>query len=309
VAIAEQRAAVLRQHHAYVAGDSPFQSRLRLQQSLWRESHGLEPGVHNGAPLGSRLEAEAAAAGLNFVDPPAVHAAARDEDGLVERVRFEGNLLSSQPLAFNLFASLAQDLGLATSIFQHLLPGEVAQVLAIGFEHSPGRGDTAFLGNRSAFDVFIEYESPDGTPAFLGIEVKYHEDLSGPVPGESRPRYRQVAEASGAFRTLDGLWAPVLWQVWLDHLLALSYVQSSDRFDRGSFVLLAPAGNLPCRRAAADYRLRQVAPDDLVTWSLEDLLAVIMIYSDAPWLRRLWSRYGDQGRLLASGFPVIGGRG
>ena len=254
MSISERRRVQLDRHHAYVAGDSPYQAGLRLQQSLWRESHGLEPGTQGGRLCGGRLTDADAAAGRNALDPVAVAAAVVDADGLIERDRFEGNLLSSQPLAFNLFASLAADLPLATSVLRHLLPGQVSAVRQIRFEHSPGRRQPAFLDNRSAFDVFVDYLTSGGEPAFLGIEVKYHEDLRGPTPTEKRSRYDEVARASGAFVTTDGLWAPVLWQLWLDHLLALSYLQGSDAYAHGSFVLLAPAGNLPCRQAAARYR-------------------------------------------------------
>ena len=63
------------------------------------------------------------------------------------------NALSSMPLAFNLFGSLALDLDLATKVWQRLLPDFVHHVMSIGFEHSPGRGDSRFLGDRTAFDA------------------------------------------------------------------------------------------------------------------------------------------------------------
>lgn len=127
--------------------------------------------------------------------------------------------------------------------------------------------------------------------------------MRGPTPGARRSRYVEVAEASGAFQTVDGLWAPVLWQMWLDHLLALSSVQGSGRFAQGRFVLLAPAGNLACQQSTAAYRTYLTSPGDLLTLSIEDLLAILVTHSDASWVHALCDRYGDLGRLLAAGWP------
>ena len=245
MSISERRRVQLDRHHAYVAGDSPYQAGLRLQQSLWRESHGLEPGTQGGRLCGGRLTDADAAAGRNALDPVAVAAAVVDADGLIERDRFEGNLLSSQPLAFNLFASLAADLPLATSVLRHLLPGQVSAVRQIRFEHSPGRRQPAFLDNRSAFDVFVDYLTSGGEPAFLGIEVKYHEDLRGPTPREKRSRYDE-----------------------------------------------------------ARYRSFLTRPADLITWSLEEILAVLVVHGNGAWVRDLWDRYGNVSRLHAAGWPV-----
>jgi hypothetical protein len=40
VRVDDRRQAILAEHHVRVAADSPFQGRLRLQQSLWRERQG-----------------------------------------------------------------------------------------------------------------------------------------------------------------------------------------------------------------------------------------------------------------------------
>ena len=61
----------------------------------------------------------------------------------------------------------------------------------VRFEWSPGRGDQRYAGNRSAFEVFIEYVGGRGR-SFLGIEVKYHEDLTG-TRVHSGARYPAIA--------------------------------------------------------------------------------------------------------------------
>ena len=176
---------MLEAHSAYVRGDNAWQRRARLHQSLWRQGRGLASGKHNGQALGSRLD-------LPDADPPklsnylssqarhqvelAVHEAAQT-GALLTRPRLWVDLLSSQPLCFNLFGPLADDYTLATRVLSMLWP-DIRAVRDVRFEWSPGRGDKLYAGNRSAFDVFVDYDGRRGR-SFLGIEVKYHEDLTG----------------------------------------------------------------------------------------------------------------------------------
>lgn len=106
---------------------------------------------------------------------------------------------SSQPPCFNLFGELQQDLGLATGALQRLFPGRVAELIAIDFEHSPGRSNPAYTADRSAFDVFVTHKTPTGARGFIGIELKYHESMSDKL-APHRPRYGEVAAAMGVFR-------------------------------------------------------------------------------------------------------------
>ncbi|MHA6779643.1 hypothetical protein ACVGOW_01375 [Pseudonocardia saturnea] len=59
--------------------------------------------------------------------------------------------------------------------------------------------------------------------SFLGIEVKYHEDLSGKAAKDEHGRYAALADKHGIFREdlVPALQKPPLQQIWLDHLLAL----------------------------------------------------------------------------------------
>jgi hypothetical protein len=299
---------LLDRHQVRVTTDSSYQAGLRLQQALWRESQGLDPGVRpkTDQRLGSMLTDADAKAGHNYVDPEAVELALKavSSDALVDRTRLQANLLASQPLAFNLFASLAIDLDAATRVFRHLLPHRITRVTRICFEHSPGRGVATYLENGSAFDVFVEYASMDGGKGFVGIEVKYHEDLRNQAPANKRDRYQVVAERAGCFRSLDELYKPPLWQLWLDHLLALAMVQGGE-YDDGAFVLLAPAGNKPCRYAASTYATNLLDGRTFLPLSLEEVLAAVTTYCDGDWVLRLWERYGDAGRLARAGWPAL----
>ena len=60
-----------------------------------------------------------------------------EAQGLYGYPRIYDNLLSSQPLCFNLFAELQQDLGLATLVLRDLLGEKVLEVTDLRFEYSP----------------------------------------------------------------------------------------------------------------------------------------------------------------------------
>lgn len=300
---------ILRAHLAYVASDNPWQARARLMQSLWRERQELPAGSHRDELLGSRIP-------LAHGEPPLLAnymtAAAKDQvqravadsnrtGALLARPRLWVDLLSSQPLCFNLFGDLAGDLVRATKALQRLWP-DIDEVTSIRFEFSPGRRNPQYTGNRSAFDVFVEYVSPAG-PRFLGIEVKYHEDLKTPPAADPDNRYSALALGTGAFdpSSLPALARPPLQQLWLDHLLALRLREvDSDRYVGGRFVLLYPQANTRCSDAAATYRQAVI---DTTSWdarTLEEVVAAIRaVAGDAVWPEELYRRYLDLDQLDA----------
>jgi len=274
--------AVLRSHDVWVPTDSRFQKRCRLQQALWREAQGIPMGkTSKGDPLGSRIEMPRASTLLeNFLTPiirDVVRAEVNDPvqsaGKLFGKPRIYDNLLSSQPLCFNLFAELSVDVAIATVVFQRLAPQRgIADVKAIRFEHSPGRGDDRYTGDRSAFDVFVEYVSTKGQRGFLGIEVKYHEALADKA-AEHRARYDELATACGWWKDdhREALRRKPLQQMWRDHLLAASLIVNRD-FDEGAFIFLAPRENRACSSAVGAFEKCIARPDVFASWTLEDVI-------------------------------------
>lgn len=208
---------------------SHFQRRARVLQSIWREEQGYACGEHLSRPLGSRLAMPCAEDTLASFLTDRVREVVRHEviDPTVSRgklfakPRMFNDLLSSQPLAFNLFAELCLDLALASHLVSEFTGGRFRDVRSILFEYSPGRSDPRYTADRSAFDVFLECTTSTGGRGFVGVEVKYHENLLGP-PGEPRARYDEIAEMMACFGpgTRAALTAPPLQQIWRDHLLA-----------------------------------------------------------------------------------------
>ena len=311
-------AEVLKRHHCHLATDPRFRACARYLQHLHRTDAGLAIGVHlAGNPerptrikLGSRLSADAARAGHNFVSP-AVHALARqelilrEEGAAIDEHRLFGNLLSSMPLCFNLFGPMALDLTLATAVWRRLLPTFVHQVESIAFEHSPGRGDPRLLGDGTAFDLHLSVITRQGEPASVYIEVKYSEGMSGPA-AKPRPRYDEASRQCRLYQDPD---SPALRSVALEQLrrehvlgqLAVDYRIAN----KAHFVAIGPRLN---RRVAAAFTLygnvlaEPEAEDELrVGYSPLTLEAVLEAVAEAgagDLARQLWARYLDFDRVL-----------
>ena len=107
--------------------DEPFTARMRLHQSWYRAevlavACGTGPHRESSNAYGNMLRPADGEAGLNFLTP-AIFDVARarlargDRDGgKVEEFRLLHNLLSSQPMCFNLFGPLIGDPELATKL-------------------------------------------------------------------------------------------------------------------------------------------------------------------------------------------------
>ena len=276
-----------------------FQRRARILQAIWRTEHDYPIGELRGKSRGALLEMPWAKQTLaNFLTDDirqvvreTLEGDRRQKGSLIQPSRMYSNLLSSQPMAFNLFVLLQMDLDFASRVFLKLLPHRCRRVTRIEFEFSPGRGDPRYTHDNSAFDVCVWFVTPKGTSGFVGIELKYHENLNDKAD-EHRIRYDELADAMGYFdpRTRDQLQCKPLQQVWRDHLLAGAY-RLADGFTDGLFVFLSPAGNTACNEAIARYRECLLNHDTFQHWSLESIVEVIQACTDAPWVRDFANRY------------------
>ena len=168
--------------------DNPFTARMRFHQSWYlRHVLGLKPGRNphaKDAIYGSQLTEKDGGDGLNVLTAgiwDLVQSRIAENHGIVTSSdidRLKRNLLSSQPMCFNLFAPLADDLDLATRLVRTLpgLPSGI-DVVRVEFEYRPGKKGL-FLGDGTLFDAFLEYERPGGVRGFVGIETKLTEPFS-----------------------------------------------------------------------------------------------------------------------------------
>jgi len=290
---------LLRAHHVFVKADNPFQRTVRLRQALWREKQGYPIGLHRGQPLGTRLRMPEAkqdlwnflTEGIRDVVRAEVIDAGRTKERLFAQPRIFDDLLSSQPLCFNLFGELKRDLALARRVFQRLVPGKIASVRRIDFEHSPGRRDPRYTADKSAFDVYVEYESSAGQPGFLGIEVKYHENLCDALAAH-RARYDEIAQGMGCFHAagLAAVRGKPINQLWRDHMLAGSMLLA-DGWKHATFVVLYPADNSHAAAAVEKYRACLADPSTFDAWTLESLVAALEVECPDRWTAELRARY------------------
>ncbi len=302
---------ILKAHKVNEVSDSRFKASARLLQSLWREDRGLPIGTHRTLKgkrrkLGSRLHAESIKRGDNFLSLDITklvlrESVYREPGAMIDEERLWSNLLSSQPLCFNLFGGLKLDADKGNRFFRHLFPDLVESVTGIYFEHSPGRGNPAFTEDHSAFDVFVTCTTPDGQQAFVAIEVKYTETMNEP-PATLRPRYDELSGSVEVFKAHDApaLRTNPLQQLWREHLLSLSMVKNG-LYERGRFVVIYPAQNSNCDAAVNAY-LTHLASDDAVTSgfeavTLESCLDALRKIGDQETADALHGRYLDFRRV------------
>lgn len=265
----------------------------RLHQHRWRERHGWPvgamPGGRRTRPVCSRVdESFARERGVNFLHASSLAAAmwrVRPENAEYAQTLDDGrlfcDLLSSMPMCFNLFGPLWAAPRLATAVvhrwFPDLCPADAE--VTVRFEWSPGRRDSTWLGDRTAFDVALEITTGP-LRRLVGIETKYHEHASPSARRDELKReYARVSEAARLFRA-DDWWEQVdgspLEQVWRDHLLALACEQTKT-FDQAIYVLVAPSANPVWSETVDRYRsaLRPEARASISFRSLDDLVDTV----------------------------------
>lgn len=283
----------------------PFQRRARILQSLWRIERGFPIHIEpSGKRRGACIERKFAEQSLSNYLTDDIRSVVREEvlgpkrtGKLYGKPRIFYHLLSSQPMVFNLFAALSLDLPLTTKVFAELSRGRCQQVTRIEFEHSPGRRNPEYLGDRSAFDVYIEYMGRTG-PGIVGIEVKYHENMDNEDPKDEakgpNPRYDEVANRAECFIVSKRaqLKEKPLQQVWRDHLLVASILQRDKHsFREGFFAFLSPKANDACNTAIASYQSCLSCCDTFEHWTLEQVVEAIQRVSDDAWVTDFRDRY------------------
>ncbi len=287
--------------------DNAFARRMRFHQSWYRATVlevpcGTGPTPRATTEHGNMLTAEDAAKGLNFLTPE-IFAAVQDRlaesEGLIEEFRLLRNMLSSQPLCFNLFGHLGLDLDLATRLMDALFPCEVKRVTRVVVEHAPAPR-AEYLNDRTAFDAFVEYVTVDDRQAFLGVETKLTEPFS-PKVYDTREYRRWMNGPRSPWR--EGAIKHLLEirhnQLWRDHLLAVATLDHPDSpYSRGRLMLLRHPDDKGCTNAARNYQELLRTGDgtfvDMPLNRLADWIATLDLDGGhAEWLDALRLRYLD----------------
>ena len=310
----------------YTRGTS-FRARAEARQRQFRaETLGVGWSSH-----GHWLDDASTAVGANFVTPLAF-ALARERDAAGKGVtdRTFRNMLSSQAMAFNIFAPLANDLSLATRVLGAFIP-ELTAVRSITIEYTPAVDllrDQSSVGGVDC-DLLIEATFRGEVEAIVVIETKFVEpelsrcDFRKPkrvrsgqtvCPADvhvssSRTACAYVArknyaywERADALCTLKPLTEPgcpfagPLWQLWVNHTLAHAEAQKRGASE-ARLLLCAPSENdalLQNGAVVMSFQALLERPETLRMLPLEPLLDRIATEVDAdqnPWVDALRSRY------------------
>lgn len=264
-----------------------FKREARWRQHRWAvdelatQTFGTHPGRRThpdippeDVPNGTKLADLDADAGSNFLSPT-IHAVARDrvaqkqEHETLDRIRLYRDLLSSMPMAFNLFAEASLEENLASrEAIAALFDVDAAGTSDIVFEWSPGRRSDRYTRDRTAFDVALRIGSASEPRTVVGIETKYHEHSAREAkPSDSKPaslkRYNEQTELLVGLAEEANVFAPGwkdkvldadLRQIWRDHLLALSMRQHPQEWTTETrYVLIYPSRNVSFHAAAERY--------------------------------------------------------
>lgn len=281
-------------------GDAADVARHRFHQSWYRAfvlgvRAGTGPQEHSTARYGNMLTAQDGAAGRNFLTHQIREVAeARIADGgTVEPFRCRHNMLSSQPMCFNLFGHLKVRPALAAA-FVTAIVGQPVEIEDDGvtIEDSPGH-----LGDATGLDASIRYRTDDGRRGFVGIETKLTEQFSRKVYGlESRPAYRRYSQAPDApFRSdrLEQLTDSRWNQLWRNQLLCEAIKDHESR-DLAVQVVVFPAGMESTAAVVEQYASLLAQPDVVQPRNLPEVLAAVepeIEEPDEPWRDAFRTRY------------------
>ena len=219
--------------------------------------------------------------------------------GVVEKYRLLHNMLSSQPMCFNLFGPLVRDHDLAKNLLATIVPEKISEVTRVEIEWAP-QPATDYLNDHTAFDAFIEYRTEDGQLVGLGIETKLSEPFSQKV--YDRPEYRRWMQLP------DSPWSSDSWnkvqaveynQLWRDHLLAVALrFHPKSKYDRTRLMLVYHPEDINCARNFLNYKnLLRNDDDSMVSLSLDQIvdrwLSVVKKDDHKKWLGAFKKRYID----------------
>jgi hypothetical protein len=225
-------------------------------------------------PNGTKLTGVDADAGANFLSPATWEVAEarlseKQDHETLDAQRLRRDLLSSMPMAFNLFGEAAlEENEVSRTRLAELFGVPVDGPLDIAFEWSPERRSDKYTRDRTAFDVALRLGQAGRPRTVVGIETKYHEhsareSVPSPLNATAFSRYQEqteflvaIAEDSGVFSAgwKDAVLTTDLRQIWRDHLLALSMrTQSSEWTAQSRYALLYPGRNVSFADAARRY--------------------------------------------------------
>ena len=212
------------------------------------------------------------------------------------------NMLRSEHIPYNLFTPLETMPEIAADLFSRMIDVPIKQIKSIKIEYA-GTGDKSmYLNDRTSFDAFVSYITPDGKNGGIGIEVKYTENEYplGKKEGEDIESknllYREMTRESGYYTPgLDikmFLTAHHLRQIWRNHILGYSMKHKGD-VDIIHHVHIYPEHNEHFHNyALPEYRslLTEAGNESFKTITYENYFDMLDDYRDNTWVSD-WVKY------------------
>lgn len=240
-------------------GDSEFVAKCRLLQSIYRVEIGEDEGyIQRGSKryfYGNYIM-NGDKTGKNFLEDYIFDYAKKRVNNrkhyeTINEERLFNNLLSSQPMAFNLFCPLEEmrkeDESSTTDILRAALPDyNINKVTKIDLEFIPDNFKE-LTNDLTAMDAIIEFTDNDGIPSFIAIETKYSENL-----GTNEASDKGKAKAIETIKSLRIFQSEIenritskevaLTQIYRNFLLSETY--GIDQNKKAYSIVLAPKENL-----------------------------------------------------------------
>lgn len=217
------------------------------------------------------------------------------------------NMLRSEHIPYNLFTPLETMPEIAVDLFSKMIGVPIKQIKSIEIEYA-GIGDKSmYLNDRTSFDAFVSYITPDDRKGGIGIEVKYTEneyplgEKEGKDIAGDNHLYKDMTAESGYFRSgLDismFLTAHHLRQIWRNHILGYSMKHKGD-VDIIHHVHIYPEHNEHFHNyALPEYRalLTGNGNESFKTITYENYFDMLNDYRDneqvSDWVKYLRKRY------------------
>lgn len=298
--------------------DNSFTAKARKLQSIWRVQNGWEMGIgpnknsvdrKSGLPtyFGNMLQ-DGEISGHNFYYPETFAYAQwrvnrKLNDETINAYRLFNNLMSSMPMAFNLFHPLmmlhTKQPEKIDQMVKALFPRlPIYKVQEIGLEFIPTPIER-YTNDKSAMDAFIRFVDKDGGEYIIAIETKYTDSLGLNKASKDASKV-DFARNSGLF-TAEGIREieQNCTQIWRNFLLTEKYREVNGLKDSYS-IILAPKDH-PSTRSEIDSITQFLrGSDKLSDYKLEDFVEAL--HQHCPpnyieWLIWFKERYLDFGKL------------
>jgi hypothetical protein len=303
--------------------DNSFTAKARKLQSLWRVQNGLEIGIgpeknsvdKNGQSTyyGNMIN-DGKVNGRNFYYPETfTYAKWRVDKKMKEETindyRLFNNLMSSMPMAFNLFHPLmmlhVQNPIAVDKMMQNAFPDlPIYKIKEIGLEYIPTPIEQ-YTNDKSAMDAFITFYDKEGSEHIIAIETKYTDSLgtnSASGKGVVEKQIQMLKDMN--LLTEEGMQKLESKQIHFSQLyrnfLLTEKYREVRRLINSYSIVMAPKEHPTTKNEITFLKENLLDEKKLTDYKLEDFVNTLKLYSpveNLDWLEWFEDRYLNFGKL------------